>query len=256
MNGVSGLRARLRREEPLLTAFVIVPRVEMVEIAAEAGFDAVVLDQEHGPGATDQLIPLLAAARAAGIHAIVRVPENRAIAIGSVLDAGADGVLVPHVSSPAGARAAVAAARFAPEGSRGVNPAVRAGRYGADTPSYLAGANGGAAVLGMIEGLEAVEAAKEIVATEGLDGVFLGPFDLSAALGIPGQTASEEVVGRIRTVVGHATDAGIASAVFAPTAEAARSWIELGVRLVALGIDTRLALDGFRAAVSAVRPAG
>lgn len=256
MNGLTGLRARLRAGAPLLATFVIVPRVELVEIAAAAGFEAVVLDREHGPLATDDLIPLVAAARGAGIHAIVRVPENRAVEIGAALDSGADGVLVPHVASGAAAAAAVEAARFAPEGRRGVNPYVRAARYGVDVPGYLAGANAGAAVIAMIEGADGVAASREIVATPGLDAVFVGPYDLSAALGIPGRTGDPAVVEHVREIAGEAEAVGIASAVFAPTPEAARDWLDAGVRLVALSVDTHLALAGMRAAVSATRPGG
>lgn len=256
MNGLASLRARLRAEAPLLATFVIVPRVELVEIAAAAGFDAVVLDREHGPLANGHLIPLVAAAHGAGIHAIVRVPENRAVEIGAALDAGADGVLVPHVGTGAAAAAAVEAARFAPEGCRGVNPYVRAARYGRDVPGYLAGANAGAAVIAMIEGADGVLATPEIVATPGLDGVFVGPYDLSAALGIPGRTGDPAVAERVQAIAREAVAAGIASAVFAPTPEAARGWLDAGIRLVALSVDAQLALAGMRAAVSATRPAG
>jgi 4-hydroxy-2-oxoheptanedioate aldolase len=248
-----GLRDRLHGEGPqLLGTFVIVPRIEIVELAALAGFDLVVLDQEHGPIGVDSLPPLLAAASGAGILGIVRVTECRPKLIEAALDAGADGVLVPHVSSAESATTAVAASRFAPEGRRGVNPYVRAGSYGA-APDFLAEANARAACLAMVEGKEGADAAGAILATRGLDAIFVGPVDLSMSLGVPGEPEHPLVVDAVRSLVEQGLTARVGTAVFAPTPEAARRWLDLGVRLVALSIDTALILDGMRAAVAAVR---
>lgn len=253
---LTGLRARLAQGPPVLASFSIVPRVEVVEIAAAAGFDAVVLDREHGPVDVSDLLPLVAAAHGAGIHAVVRVPANDGPMICAALDVGADGVLVPHVGSAAAAASAVAAARHAPEGHRGVNPIVRAAGYGADPGAFLAGANGRVAVIAMIEGAEGVAASAEIVRTPGLDAVFVGPYDLSAALGIPGETGAPEVVARIGSIAEEAAAAGIACGTYAPTPEVARRWIGAGLRFVGLGFDTGHLLAGMRAAVSGTRPAG
>jgi 2-keto-3-deoxy-L-rhamnonate aldolase RhmA len=154
-----GLRLRLRDGPPLLATFVILPRPEIVEIAAEAGFEAVILDREHGSLGDGDLSGMVAAASGAGLHTIVRVQECRSKLVEAALDAGADGVLVPHVSSAAAATAAVDAARFAPEGRRGVNPYVRAARYGADPGAFLDHANERAACIAMIEGPAGLQAA-------------------------------------------------------------------------------------------------
>lgn len=246
------LRERLLGDgPPLLGTFVIVPRIEIVEIAALAGFDLVVLDQEHGPIGVESLPALLAAARGAGVLGIVRVAECRAKLIEAALDAGADGVLVPHVSTAESAQNAVAASRFAPEGRRGVNPYVRAGTYGADT-GFVAEANVRAACIAMVEGKEGAEAVREILAVPGLDAIFVGPVDLASSLGVPGQPEHPLVLDAVHGLVEQAREAGVATAVFAPGPEAARRWLDLGVRLVALSIDTALVLDGMRAAVAGV----
>ena len=247
------LRTRLAGEgPPLVATFVIVPRVEIVELAALAGFDAVILDQEHGPIGVETLPPLVAAARGAGLTCLVRVPECRAKQIEAALDSGADGVLVPHVSSAEAAAETVAAARFAPEGRRGANPYVRAASYSANE-RFFAEANERAACLALVEGTQGVRAIDEILAVPGLDAVFIGPVDLSAALGIPGQPEHPDVVETVRGLVEKGHGRGVATAVFAPTPEAARRWLGLGVRLVALSVDTGLILEGFRAALAEVR---
>jgi 4-hydroxy-2-oxoheptanedioate aldolase len=245
-------RDRLRGDgRPLVATFVIVPRIEIVEIAAVAGFDAVILDQEHGPLGKADLPSLVAAAQGSGISGLVRVRECRPKEIEAALDAGADGVVVPHVSSGAAAADAVAASRFAPEGRRGANPWVRAARYGA-AADFQATANDRSACLAMVEGRAGIDNVDAILATPGLDAIFMGPVDLSHALGVPGEAEHPLVVDAVRDLVGRGRERGVATAVFAPSPEAARRWLELGVRLVALSVDTALALDGFSRALSAV----
>ena len=246
------LRKRLRQDDKLLATFSIVPSVEVVQLIALAGFEAVILDTEHGPYGVEQLVPLIAAAHARRIHAIVRVRENSAAWIGAALDAGADGVLVPQVASRREAEAAVAAARFAPLGRRGANPWVSAAEFSGD-PSWFAAANAAVAVIVMIEGAEGVASAAEIIETPHLDGVFLGPVDLSHALGVPGEVDHPSVVAKIAEVVALARARGLSTAVFAPTSSGAKAWLERGVDLVALGVDTAHILSGLAGARAATR---
>lgn len=217
-----------------------------------AGFDAVILDMEHGPYGVPALGPLILAARARGLFPVARVRTNEPSLIGAALDAGAAGVLVPQVSSADAARAAVSAARFAPDGSRGANPWVRAADFTAG-PEWFARANREAAAMVMIEGMEGVAAVPEILSTPALDAVFLGPVDLSHALGVPGETEHPLVLERVEHVVAQAAARGMAVAVFAPTPKAARRWLDRGVRFVAVGVDTAHVLAGFRSVIAEVR---
>jgi 4-hydroxy-2-oxoheptanedioate aldolase len=236
----------------LVVTFVLVPRIEVIELLAGAGFDGVVLDLEHGPYSVESLPPLVAASRSADVACLVRVAENHAQQIGAVLDIGADGVVVPHVQSEASAAAVVAAARFAPEGGRGANPYVRAARYSANA-AYLTTANASTVAIGMVEGKEGLEAIESILGVKGLDAILLGPVDMSMALGVPGLPEHPTVVGSIAGIVERAHARGVATGVFAPTTEAAARWLALGVRFVALSVDTALMLAGFRDALAALR---
>jgi 4-hydroxy-2-oxoheptanedioate aldolase len=233
----TNLRLRLRKREPFLALFSIIPAVELVEIAAQSGFDGIILDTEHGSYGTETLPALILAARAHGIFPIVRVRRNDASLIGAALDAGAAGVLVPQIGSIQQATQAVRAARFAPQGARGANPWVRAGGYGC-SPHWFETANNETAVLLMIEGSGGLEALDSIMGIPDLDGIFLGPVDLSHALGVPGQFNHAAVRAAITTTTARALDASIAPGVFSPTATEAKTWLDCGARFVAIGVDT------------------
>jgi 4-hydroxy-2-oxoheptanedioate aldolase len=246
------LRERLRRSKPFIATFSIIPNVELVELIALAQFDGVILDMEHGPYGIESLGPLIAAARARNIYAIARVRRNEASLIGAALDAGAAGVLVPQVSSKAEAIAAVSAARFAPDGTRGANPWVRAADF-SGRAEWFAEANRDVAVIVMIEGKGGVAAAADILATPSLDGVFIGPVDLSHALGFPGQIDHPRVVETVEVVVKQARARSVTTAVFTPNAEGARRWLERGITMIAVGVDTAHILDGMKRVTAAVR---
>lgn len=233
----ANLRLRLRQNKPFLALFSIIPAVELVEIAAQSGFDGIILDTEHGSYGTETLPALILAAKAYNIFPIVRVRCNDASLIGAALDAGAAGVLVPQIGSIQEATQAVRAARFAPQGARGANPWVRAGGFGC-SPRWFETANSETAVLLMIEGAGGLEALDSIMGLPDLDGIFLGPVDLSHALGVPGQINHAAVRTAITGTISRALDAGIAPGVFSPTAAAAKAWLDCGARFVAIGVDT------------------
>lgn len=252
--GFSGLRDRLHGSgSQMLGLFVIVPRIEVVEAAAAAGFDLVVLDCEHGPFGVEALAPLIAAAHGAGIHAMVRVAANDEQQIGAVLDCGADGVLVPHVGSGEDARRVALASRYPPSGDRSVHLSVRAAGYG-DKSDYLSTADRSVAMLAMVESADAHTRLDEILITDGIDGIFVGPMDLAASLGLAGSPSDPRVVAAASDIISRAQLAGKSTSIFASTPEAAQTWLAAGVRLVVLSVDAFLMRQGFQVAREAARP--
>jgi 2-keto-3-deoxy-L-rhamnonate aldolase RhmA len=250
--GLTGLRSRLLEDDrQLLGTFVTIPRVEVVEIAAIAGMDVVVLDCEHGPFGVESISSLIAAGQGLGLDVVVRVPENRAQLIGAALDAGANGVLVPHVDSRASAEAAAIATRFPPRGDRSVHNWVRAARYG-ENADYMPSADAGVALLLMAEGREAIDNLSDVLAEPEADCIFIGPMDLAASLGLEGQPGHPRVREIASAALAEAKRAGKASAVFAPTVEAAEGWFAAGAGLVVLSVDTDLIMRGFSSAVGAL----
>ena len=183
MSAVS-LRARAEAGERLLGVLLRIPGEELVEMAAVAGFDFVLVDCEHGPADVVALRQHMAVAAVHGVPVVVRVGENDAGMILRALDQGAEGILAPHIDSAPDARALVSAAHYPPIGTRGFATYSRAGRFGqTDAAAHRDWFLANTLVLGMIESPTGVAAAREIVGTPGLDGIMIGPADLAAASG-------------------------------------------------------------------------
>jgi 2-keto-3-deoxy-L-rhamnonate aldolase RhmA len=251
-DGASGLRGRLRSGAPIAATFVMIPRIEIVEMAVGAGFDAVVCDLEHGQMAVEDLPVLHAAARAAGAYSLARIASERPVEISRALDMGVDGVIVPHVASRAAAEQLAAAGRFPPAGERSLNPYVRGVGYGLHGDYQTGPANERSALVAMIEGTDALGAVDEIAAVAELDALFFGPVDLAGALGFPGQPEHQQVIATIGDLVRRLAAAGVATGIYAPTAGAARRWLDLGVQLVVASADNAMTKTAFAAMRAAI----
>ncbi len=233
--------------------WIKLPAVESVELMALGGFDFVVIDLEHAPLDLQTAYLQIGAAQAAGMPALVRIPEVTAGFVQRVLDAGADGLLIPHVDTPADARAAVAAARFPPVGHRGAGFTSRAGRWGlVDGADYLRHGNETVAVIPQLESRTAVDNTSEIAAVPGVTALFLGPADLALSLGVGQQ--SEQVVALTRTAVAraHENHLPIGTAVGLSPA-AVRAGRDLGFDYLMVGNDAGLLGDAARRAVQTFR---
>lgn len=190
-----------------LGTWVKVPAVESVELMALAGFDFVVIDLEHSPISLETASTLIAVARGRNLCPLVRVPDHAQSWIQRCLDAGASGILAPHVDSVEQARALARAARFEPRGTRGVGPTTRAGDWGLTAMGdYLASA-ADVAVIAQIESDQGVRAVPEMVKDDRLDALFVGPADLSVSLGR--QAGHPDVTTRIRKVLDSCREASV-----------------------------------------------
>ncbi|SLN40697.1 5-keto-4-deoxy-D-glucarate aldolase [Pseudooceanicola marinus] len=179
----SGFRQRFQEGQILIGSFLKIAQTMPAEILGTLGYDFVVVDEEHGALNRESTDHILLACRAHGIGGLVRVPSADPAGIQSVLDCGGDGVLVPHVDSAEKARAIVAAARYR-GGMRGYSSTTRAGDFGGRSiAQHLDEQDTRATVIAMIEDPHALDALDEILAVEGLDGVFIGRGDLTVAYG-------------------------------------------------------------------------
>ena len=221
--------------------FVLDNSPASVEALGYAGFDFVVIDTEHGPNDIAAVEHMVRAAEIGGLASIVRVTKNDPANILRALDVGAGGVLVPQVNSGEAARQAVRAAKYGPEGDRGLAGIVRAARYGFRPLSeYLAEANARTVVFVQVEDIKAVAALDEILAIDGLDGIFVGPADLSQSMGITGQFNNPEFNKVIEDVIARTVAAGKIAGIFALSAEDAKHWAAKGARFIAIGSNGML----------------
>ena len=191
-----GFRASLRAGEPKFGLLALSGSPQLVEMGGFLGMDFVLLDMEHSDGVGPaEVLHLIRAADAARIPALVRVTRNQPDVIQRVLDYGAAGICVPHVSSAAEAAQAVAHAKYPPSGSRSTCPHIRAGSYGGrgDVAAYTADANRETVVMVLVEDPAGVAALEEIVAVPGLDVIGIGLSDLARGLGLEGDARSPEL---------------------------------------------------------------
>lgn len=165
----------------------------IAEIMADAGFDWLCVDMEHTPTDYAEAQQMIMAIQSKGLKAFVRVGENNIRIIKRVLDAGADGIIVPSVNSAAEAQKAVDAVKYPPEGKRGVGLA-RAQSYGFDFECYRDVKSKEIKLIAQIEHINAIRELEAIIQTEGIDGTFIGPYDLSGSMGKPGQWDQEDVI--------------------------------------------------------------
>ena len=239
-------RERLARGATVLGPFVNLASPALVEIAALAGFDFLVLDMEHAPLEPASIENLCRTADSVGIAPIVRVAARDPVHILRALDLGPAGVQVPHVSTQQQAADVVEAARYAPLGSRGLSPYTRAGRYFSAGGAVTERLNRETLVAIQVEGLEGIEKLDEIVRVDGIDIVFLGPYDLSQAIGIPAQVWDPRVQDRMSDAVAVIDDAGLVAGTYADFPAGARHWLGTGVRYMCLSVDAGIYLHGCR----------
>jgi 2-dehydro-3-deoxyglucarate aldolase len=236
MTMTTTFRSRLLGGETLIGTMVTLPTAATAEILADVGFDWLFIDAEHGPLEISDILAILQAV-GQRVPCIVRVPAGEEEPIKSVLDLGADGVIVPQVNTADHAADIVRFARYPPLGERGVGLA-RAHGYGMRFQDYLDSANEQVAVVVQAEHAIAVENIDAIVKVPGVDAVLLGPYDLSASLGKMGLINDPIVTDAIDRVTASCRSAGVPTGYFGVTADAVRPEIERGHTLIAAGVDT------------------
>lgn len=214
-----------------------------VEVIAGAGYDWILLDLEHSPNDLESLLAQLQAAAAYPTHPIVRVPWNDMVTVKRVLDVGAQSLLVPYVQNAAEAKAAVANTRYPPAGVRGVAGTTRATRFGR-IKDYAKRAHEEICVLVQVETKPALDQIEAICAVEGVDGVFIGPADLHASMGYPGETANAAVLPAIEEAMRRIRKAGKAPGYLSPVEADAKRMLAAGALFVAVGADVGLLARG------------
>lgn len=225
------------------------------ELAANAGFDWLLIDGEHAPNDLRGLLGQLQAVAPYASQPVIRPVIGDTALIKQILDIGAQTLLVPMVESAEQARELVRAMHYPPSGVRGVGSALaRASRWNS-IPGYLDKADAQMCLLVQIENLEGLARLDEIVAVDGVDGVFIGPADLSAAMGHRGNPGHPDVQAAIEDAIVRISKAGKAVGILSADQKLARRYIELGAKFVAVGVDTTVLMGGLQTLAAAFKDA-
>jgi len=223
----------------------------IAEICAGSGLDYLLIDGEHGPMGLGSILDQLRAIAGYPTVAVVRVPANDPVIIKQVLDLGAQSLIVPMVNTAAQAADAVSAVRYAPRGVRGVGAALARSARWNRVPDYLNRAEDLLTVLVQIESAQAVENAGDIARVDGIDGVFIGPSDLAATMGLLGQQDHPDVIAAVVRTIRAVKGAGKVAGVNAFAPAQARAYIEAGADFVNVGADVALLARGSEALAAA-----
>lgn len=239
------LKARMAAHEVLHGIWLGSGSATTAEALSLVGFDWMLIDTEHGPVEAGEALSLLRATGLGAAGCVVRVAWNDPVLIKRVLDLGAQTLMVPFVQDADEATAAVRAMRYPPQGIRGMAGITRAGRYGL-VPDYVTTANDQMALLAQVETAEAMAEIDAIAAVDGVDGIFIGPYDLSASMGHVGNPDHPEVVAAISHAADRIRAAGKAASILALDAPTARRYAEMGYHMVAAGLDMHLLVTAAR----------
>jgi 2-dehydro-3-deoxyglucarate aldolase len=245
------LKARLRGREMTLGSWLAFPCEATAEVMARAGFEWLVIDMEHAPFGVEDAARLIRIVDLAGLPVLCRLPSNDPALTKTLLDAGAHGIIVPSVQSAAEARQAVDAVYYPPRGKRGVGLG-RAQAYGREFETYRSRIDDSLIVIAMIETRAGVEHVKEIAGTDGIDGLLIGPYDLSGSYGRIGQLDHPDLLAAKQRVLDAAAKADIGSGLHVvhtsqETIERAvgegYSYLVVGVDMILLNAAARTAAE-------------
>jgi 4-hydroxy-2-oxoheptanedioate aldolase len=216
----------------------------VAELCSHAGFDWLLIDGEHGPNDLRSILSQMRAVQGSPTATVVRLASDDRVTIKRHLDIGAQSLLIPMIESAAQAREVVRSCRYAPSGARGVGAALaRASRYGR-VGDYIHRAADEICILLQVETTKGIEALEDILAVDGVDGVFVGPADLAADMGLPGKPGSDEVQKVVVDALKAIGKSGKASGILTSDVELARQYQALGVGFLAVGSDVGVLTSG------------
>jgi len=232
------VREKLESGGLVLGTWVVIPSVLNIDIVTSAGLDFVIIDREHGPITYEKAQEMAVACEANGASPLMRVGDIDKAAIQNVLDVGMHGIQVPNIDYPEDAQRVIECAKYPPEGNRGFSPFTRAGGYSINSSKMLMEkANDNTLVVLNIEGLEAIKNVDEILALEAVDILFVGLFDLSKALGIPGDVENPRIMEQLQRIVDKAERAGKYVGTIATSPERLRYFKSMGVKYLVYLVD-------------------
>ncbi|HEY7306914.1 MAG TPA: aldolase/citrate lyase family protein [Bryobacteraceae bacterium] len=248
----SRLKALIQSGQPVIGSWIGFADPYSVELMADLGFDWLLIDTEHFPLDRQQLRTILLSMKGSSTAAVVRLPSNALDHFQTALDLGAQGVVVPMVSSRADAALAVSFCRYPPVGIRGFSP-TRASRYFQDLENYASEANDQIALIVQIETPRAAENIDEILTTGNIDGIFIGPGDLASFMNLATQTKHPDVEAVVKALIQRARAHAMPFGLPTWTSDECLQYVKLGAQLLTIGSDLGFMANGARASLSGIR---
>jgi 4-hydroxy-2-oxoheptanedioate aldolase len=254
----NSLKEKIARKEKPIGTFFELGSASAVEALGRTGLDFIIIDNEHGPFDAESTMEFVRAAELAGIAPLARVRESSRSAILKLLDVGAQGLVVPDVHTVEQTRQLIDYAKFKPVGRRGFCPTRKDG-WGYDYPATedletnMAYCNKETLLIPQCETLGCLENIETVAAMEGVDGVFIGPFDLSIAMGIPGQFADPSFVRALERVRDACAAAGKFCVYFTTKADRIAEGFRFGFDAMTYGLDASTLIQAYREVVESVR---
>jgi 2-dehydro-3-deoxyglucarate aldolase len=247
-------KERLQSGQHALGGWIMIGHPSVAEIMAGERFDWLAVDMEHTSTTVRMFHELSLAVKGTGVDLLVRLPGLDPHVTQLLLDSGADGIIVPSVNTPETARQAVAMAKFPPQGCRGAS-LCRATDFGRNFAAYYRDHNEKVLVVCMLEHIDAVENIEEILAVPGIDATFIGPYDLSASMGLPGQTNHPDVLAAQQTLLSACKRHGVPAGIHVVPVDAGEvnRRIDEGFQFIACGIDTEFLLFAARRMLEEIR---
>jgi len=241
---------KLKDGRPVLGTWVMMPSVLTVDIIASTGVDFVIIDREHGPIGFETAQEMAIACESRGVSPIMRVGDIERSFIQNALDVGMHGIQVPNVDTRQNASDVVKFSKYPPMGDRGFSPFTRAGNYSIHNAATLTKtANKNTAVILNIEGKDAVNNFDEILEVENADIYFVGLFDLSKALGVPGDVSNPAVIDALAEIIKKSNKAGKFVGTIATTKERMAEFLEMGVKYMVYLVDCEILRAGYKSIV-------
>ena len=250
----NNLKEALKEGKNVFGPFMKFTDPAAVEIMGFAGFDFVIIDAEHGPISMQSAQNMIRAAETANITPIIRVSSDDEALILRALDIGAQGIEIPQINSKSQAIKAVKSVKYSPQGERGVCRYVRAANYSSmDKFKYFKFANEETMIIAHIEGVEGINNLDEILSVPGIDVIFIGPYDLSQSLGIPGEVNNPLVTERMKEVVLKCKENKVSVGTFVDDIKTAKFWVSLGVQYISFSVDVGILYNASKNIISKLK---
>ncbi|MGE4484542.1 MAG: HpcH/HpaI aldolase/citrate lyase family protein [Oscillospiraceae bacterium] len=253
------IKENMLKGQKVLGTFCAIGNEVSIECLGYSGLDYAIIDTEHGPGDAETALNLIRTAKYVGFSPFVRVKDSNRNSILKMLDVGAMGLIIPNVQSVDEVKEIVKYGKYFPLGERGIAPASGTNYWTKDYAKqgfhhYFEVCNNETLLIPQCETKGCLDVIEEVAAVEGVDGIFIGPFDLSTALGKPGLFADPEVSGAISRILKACRDAGKFAFIYANSEEDAAKYFKMGFDAVALGIDAINLINVYKGIVQRVRP--